>query len=322
MAFQPYTDPNYAYPGAVADLGGNLGDASTLTETQPGSRLAVYQIGDYAYPLLAPVPHVEAILFTFADGTETITAYRTAAGRTVPVRGQIDVYAVGGVNIIDWQAPAGIPVTYRAEQFDSDGNSLGYGAPFSTQLDFDGMWVHNPFDPAGAVRVTPASGTAATIPRPTPGDTYRAAGSGLAVTIYGQRQGVTEAPFSFFTFTEEDGNKVRVMLGDPYTSPSTPPLLVIRTGTDQRTMRFPQPFIAGVDLTETPVDAETGGTIIRWDGTATEIPDPAPALVAALIDLDDLDASYATLDDLDAAYQTLFEIDRDYTLAGAAPEET
>lgn len=318
MAFQPYTDPDYAYPGAIPLVGGNLGDATDLPETSPGSRLAAYEVGDYAYPSLLPVPHVEMTIFDLDPATVTITVYRTADSRVMPVPGQINVYAVGGRNIVDWEAPFGIPLSYRAEQFDADGNSIGYTTPSITQLDVDATYVQNPFDPAHAVAVTILAAAGATLPRPTPTNVYYPAGSGVAVVISGQRQGLTDVAIPFLTETEDAAAAVRAMFGDAYTTPSLPPVIVIRTAAGQN-LRLPQPFYASIpEPVETPLDTRFGGSVTRWDCTATEARRPAPALIGTVLSYADIDATYPTWAAADSAYSSYLDRDRDYSLAGTA----
>lgn len=320
VAFQPdpATDGLY-FPSGQMPYGDATYAVTGLTETPPNSDLYAFEVGDYAYPSYFPVPHIELTLFTLDPATVTVTVYRTVKGRTIPVRGQINVYAVGGRNVVDWEAPFGITVSYRAEQFDIDGNSLGFTSPTSTVLDMDQPWIQNVFDPAHGVQITMAGGAAQTISRPVPADVYYPSGSGLAVAITGQRQGVTDIDVSFLTRTEDEADKVRAMFGDPYSSPTVPPVVCIRTGAGQN-MRLPQPFYALIrDPGEQGLDTPSGGSLTRWDCTATEVAPPAPQLVGAVLTYEDFDAVYpATYASEDAAYSTYLEADRDYTIAGTA----
>jgi hypothetical protein len=322
VAFQPAPTDGLYYPSALLEVAPGVYNPADLVENPAGSGLYDFQVGDYAYPSLIPVPHIEATLFTFDPATVTITVYRTAAHRTMPVRGQVNVYAVGGRNVVDWEAPFGIPITYRAEQFDAEGNSLGFTAAFSTQLDVNDTWIQNVFDPIAAVQVTMSGTAAGTIRRPNQVDLYYPSGSGLPVAISGQRQGVTETDVSFLTFTETDADKVRGYFGDPYGSPSVPPVVCIRVGANQN-MRLPRPFYAVIaDPGEQPLDTASGGALTRWDCTATEVAPPAPVLVAAVLTYEDFDAVYPdTYESEDAAYSSYLEADRDYSIAGTAGEQ-
>lgn len=318
MAFQPFnTDEGLYYPSSLTPVGPGLYSVAGLPAA--GDRLYGIEVGDYAYPALTPIPHVELTIFDLDPDCVTVTVYRTVKTRTLPVRGQVGVYAVGGRNVVDWEAPFGVPLTYRAEQFDADGVSLGYTPAFTTRLDVPDTWVQNPFDPASAQPVTVLTGAAATLPSPTPTDVYYASGSGIAVGISGQRQGLSGVPVPFLTDTEDAADAVRGMFGDPYTSPSVPPILVIRTGAGQN-LRLPQPFYALIpEPIETPLDTHLGGSATRWDCAATEVAPPAPALVAAVLSYADIDAAYGTYAAMDAAYASYLERDRDYSLIGGAP---
>lgn len=317
MALQPDPAlPGFFYPSSLTPVAPHVYATDGLDEDPPGSHLYLFETGDYAYPSLVPVPHTEMTIFDLDDRTITITVYRTAKGRTMPVRGQIGVYAVGGVNVTDWEAPFGVPLTYQAQQFDADGTKLGYTRPFTTQLDVDGTWVHNVFNPASAVPVTPAGTAFSSLKRSIPGDLYWASGSGVATAISGQRRGLEDVDVSFLTFDLPTADKVDLMFGDPYASPSVPPVLCIRTGAKQRS-RLPQPFFAYIpDPTQVPLDLANGGELIRWECAATEVAPPAAALVTSVLTYDDIDGAYATYAAMDAAYSTYLERDRDYSLVG------
>lgn len=321
MGFQPFNDAEkLLYPSGQPQI--SAGIYSTGLLPSAGDRLYSFVIGDFAYPSLYPIPHVEMTLFTFQPGTVNITVYRTVGRRTMPVRGQIKVYAVGGRNVVDWEAPFGVTLNYRAEQFDIDGNSLGFTGSTSTYLDVKQTWVHNPFDPVNAVPVQMLSGASATLPRPIPTETYWAVGSGPAVGISSQRHGLTDVPVPFFTRSEVDANKVRDMFGDPYESPSVPPVLVIRTGAGLN-MGLPQPFFALIpEPVETPINAPSGQYDIQWDCSATEVAPPAPALVAAALTYADLDAAFDTYAARDAYASSYLAIDRAYEFTGLSGDNT
>lgn len=314
---RPFNTAEKLYdPSGQIPFGPGIYDVLGLTGV--GDRLYTFQVGDYAYPAYTPIPHVELTIFTLDPATVTITVSRTVKSRTMPVRGQINVYAVGGRNVVDWEAPFGVPLTYRAEQFDADGNSLGFTSPFTTQLDVDVTWMHNVFNPAQGVTITPAADWASSLSRKIPADMYWPSGGGLATAVFGQRQGLIDAPIPFLTFTEEDADTVRDMFGDPYVSPSIAPVVCIRTAAGKN-MRLPLPFYAAIaDPVEVPLNTGQGGSLTRWECTGTEVNPPAPALIAALLSLADIDASYPTLAAIDAHYGTMFDIDRDYSLSGTA----
>jgi hypothetical protein len=318
MAFQP--DANayglYLIPSNL-QLAGEFFSVDGLTEDPAGTGLYAFDVGDYAYPVQTPSPHVEMTLFELDDDCVTISLFRTVGRRTMPVRGMDHVYAIGGVNVVDWEAPAGIDLTYWAEQYNADGEFIATTNPSTTRLDFEGTWVHNPLDPAGAVHVRLGRGAASKIPRGQDSELAWFDGSGIATAVTGQRHGVTDTPITFYTLTDADSDKVNEMLGDPYNGPSGPMILCIRPGTGENT-RWPKPFFALVDLEEQPVTQPSGGQVTRWEGTGTEVEPPAVVLVAPVLTYDDFAAFYATYDDIEAAYGTYLEMERDYRLAGYA----
>jgi hypothetical protein len=318
MAFQPDTvDGLYLIPPNYPIVNGFYSVDALNDEDPAGTGLYTFDVGDFAYPVLTPVPHVEMTIFALDDGTATISLFRTVGRRTMPVRGMDHVYAVGGVNVVDWEAPFGVELTYWAEQYDIDGNFIATTTPSVTRLDVFDTWVHNPLDPAGAVKVKLGRGAAAKIVRAQDADLAWFDGSGIGTAVTGQRHGVTDTPVVFYTLTDADSDQVNEMLGDPYNGPSGPMILCIRPGANENT-RWPKPFFALVALDEIPVSQPAGKQITRWEGTGTEVEPPAVVLVAPVLTYDDLDARWGTYDAMDAAYGTYLERDRDYSLAGYA----
>ena len=56
----------------------------------------------------------------------SITAYRIVEGVSFSVRTAIRLYSVGGTVFVDAEVPVGTSVSYRAQQYDSNGNELGF----------------------------------------------------------------------------------------------------------------------------------------------------------------------------------------------------
>ena len=106
-----------------------------------------------AYVDAAPCPRVEVFFPSLAAGTATVTVYRLAAGREHRVRGAVKAPTGGTLTRIDFEVPFGIPVTYRAEQFNAAGLSLGFTDSTSITVAVTDSWMHNPLNPAGSVRV-------------------------------------------------------------------------------------------------------------------------------------------------------------------------
>lgn len=76
----------------------------------------------------APCPRVEVFFPSFDVGTVSVTVYRFAGGREFQVRGAVRAATAGALSRVDFEVPFNEPVSYRAEQFDAAGVSLGFTA--------------------------------------------------------------------------------------------------------------------------------------------------------------------------------------------------
>src|SRR5690606_14330069 len=74
----------------------------------------------------APCPRVEVFFGDFDPGATHVIVTRLAAGREFRMRGAVLAATAGSFSRIDFEAPFSVPVTYRAEQFDENGVSLGF----------------------------------------------------------------------------------------------------------------------------------------------------------------------------------------------------
>lgn len=263
----------------------------------------------------SPVPNVLVVLDDVDPATLVVNLYRIADGRTYLVRGGIRKYAVGGTSVVDWEAPFGVPITYRAEMFsDADATQLiGYTSGTETFLDVREAWFHQPLSPSLAFSPTMLWGTGLDRTRSTPGDLVYTQGAEVASWVGGQRQGLTDVPFALLT--DRDGaDEMQAVFGRYGTNQSA--VLCIRTPVD---MRIPRTFFAVVQqVKETSLNRPGVGEAVQFDFTATEARPPAPGLVAAALRRMDIDATYPTRDQRVAAYLTRLDRDSDFSLAGVA----
>lgn len=87
-----------------------------------------------------PCPRVEVFFPSFDAGTARVTVYRLSGGREFQVRGAVNAVTAGSLSRIDFEVPLNVEVSYRAEQFDAAGVSLGF-TPTTTLGDQYGPWV-------------------------------------------------------------------------------------------------------------------------------------------------------------------------------------
>lgn len=267
-------------------------------------------------PQGSPVPSIQVVLDDVDPATVVVNLYRIADGRTAMVRGGIRKYAVGGTSVVDWEAPFGVPVTYRAEMFsDADATqSLGFTDSSVTTLDVTDTWVHQPLNPGLSVRAMRLQGTANEQIRVTPGDLVYAQGAELATWIGGQRRGLSSSPWDLLVESTTDADRMQAVFGSYGSSQSA--VVCIRTPPPMRVPRTL--YLAVAELHELDVDIPVGGSAVRYQFTGTEARPPAPGLVAAALRRIDIDVTYATRDQRAAAYLTRLERDSDFTLAGVA----
>jgi hypothetical protein len=264
----------------------------------------------------APVERVEVTVTEILPEAVYVDIYRLAEGRTMLVRGGVRVYAVGGVTVIDFEAPFGIPITYRAEMFaDQDGTaSLGFTGSADAFLDVATTCVHQPLSPQLAVWPERLSATAEDVTRSTPGELVYSEGATVGTWLGQQRRGVEGLKFDLLTRTRGDADTFQAMLGGY--GPSHVAVLCIRTPPP---MRIPRQFFGTVsELHEIAVNVRSGGEMVRFEFESDEALPPAPGLVTAILTRDDVDAAYPTREARAAAYLTRLDRDRDYSLSGLA----
>lgn len=148
--FEPNTETVETPPGS------GLYSTGTLVETPLGSGLYAFTVALPSPPDItphtdyAPVPRVDVLFDNLPFGAVYVTVFQISAEGTIPVRSAIRSFAAGGYFITDYEVPLGIPVSYRAEQFDAAGNSMGFTDTATTQVDIPvGVAVfQDPLEPA------------------------------------------------------------------------------------------------------------------------------------------------------------------------------
>lgn len=265
----------------------------------------------------SPAPRVEVYFSSFAAGTATVTVFRLTQGRESVVRGAVRQPTAGAFTRVDNEIPFNIPVTYRAEMFDSAGVSLGFTEPATVTVPCADTWIHNPLDPRSAVKVKLGSGTAGRVSRPTPGVVTRPLGRRVGVVLSEPRGGVVGLPIDIRTVTDADADRVQALTGG-YTS-NTVPVVCLRLGlTDQR-MRVPQPlFLSALHVDEIDINHQwvgDGGELAHTF-VGDEVSPPTPGLYVALLRYKDVAARYATYKAMQADNLTYGALSRRYDLAG------
>lgn len=292
----------------------------------------------------APCPRVEVFFEDFTPGTSHVTVYRLAGGREFQVRGAVMAPTGGTLTRIDFEAPFNVSVTYRAEQFDAAGISLGFTpsttlgdvleglapedslapAPdlppsvmtVGTGLISDDAWMHNPLNPQGSVRVTLLNSAVRSLSRRVPGEVSYPLGRRVGVMLSEPRRGLSGAVFDVFAETHSEADRVQEMIGSY--AISAVPVICVRVGL-KNPMRVSMPLFLGVnDIPEEDVSVRYGGeeTVQRIEGD--EVSPPIPGLFIPLLTRADLNAFFATRADLNAGGLRRVDLNRRYDLAGVA----
>lgn len=264
-----------------------------------------------------PGPRVLVAFPSLASGTQTVNVYRTAEGRTFKVRGGVNLFAVGGASVMDFECPVGVTASYQAEQFNAAGTSLGFTDQASTTIPAsvvpDSSWVivHQPLSPALSILGQLDGDTAADVVNTVPGSLATPEGGTVPLWIGGQRLGVSNMRLSVVAQSYADADEFRSMFGDYNTN--FPAIVCVRTIPP---VRFPRLLFAAVAELHETTDYING--LVTFGLTVTEAAPPSPGLILPTLRRIDIDAAYATRDAMDAAYATRFAEDSDYSLAGLA----
>lgn len=310
MAITPSTSPG-VYSSDSATPTGTAGVYTMSGGTSSGTGVYTFPADVLTtYTDFGPVPRVLINITGLASGTQTVNVLRTSEGREMEVRGGVNLYAVGGVAVMDYEVPPGVS-SYRAEQFDVNGTSLGFLTLGSiTMPDF--TCIHQPLSPVLAVQPRGIlMDSANDFSHPSPGNTVWPEGATVGRIIGGQRRGLVGTKLHIRLNTLTDMDAMASMFGG-YTQ-DFPSVLCIRT---PAVLRIPRLLFAGcLD----PHEVITGvNALLTYDLTVDEVAPPYPGLILPLLRREDLNAAYTTRAAMNAAYATRLELNTDYSKAGLA----
>lgn len=267
------------------------------------------------YSDAAPCPRVEVFFPSFDAGTATVTVYRLSGGQERQVRGAVGAPTGGTFTRIDFEVPFNIPVTYRAEQFNASGVSLGFTPAAVVTVVSAETWMHNPLNPEGATVVFFGDDDGWSVSRPTPGVVSRPRGRRVGVVLSEPRQGVTGLALMVRTSSDDGADRVQAMCGDA----GLPPVLCIRMGVQDQRLRVPQPlFLSALNVSEVDMTTRWGGSEMVHAVEGDEVDPPIPGLFVPLLTRADLNAAFVTRTAMNAGGLTRSDLNRRYDLAGTA----
>lgn len=163
-----------------------------------------------------PSPRVEVLVAAgeLNVATSTLTVKQISDAGEFDVREGVRVPAAGGVFVVDYEPPLGIPVTYQAEQFDAAGVSLGLTGAATTTVLVDQVMVvmQDPLAPLRAVRVEPLRGFAGVLRRTRESQLYRAGFRTLA--LMGEQSLLEQVPLQVWTATKAEADALEEVLDE------------------------------------------------------------------------------------------------------------
>lgn len=263
----------------------------------------------------APCPRVEVVVTDIHPNATTVTLFRSAGSRELPVRGALNAIVDSALTRIDFEVPFGVDAAYRVQMFDSTGASMGYSTATTVNLDVQETWVHNPLDAWSSAVVAFDEGAARSIQRPFEGEVVWPQGRTVGVVLGGQRRGIQDVVLDVRADTA-NADKLQAMFGSY--GERTTPVICFRIGSRDR-VRLPRPFFAGVlTLDERDMNYVLGGDLVTVGMTGSEVDPPTPALVVPLLTRADLNAYYPTRAALNADNVSRLAVNRRYDLAGTS----
>jgi hypothetical protein len=267
-----------------------------------------------------PNPGVRVLVTfaTLATGTQTINVYRTAEGRQFKVRGGVNLFAVGGATVMDYEAPVGVAASYQAEQFNSSGTSLGFTDSTSVTISASSVFadtsqaiIHQPLSPTLSIIANLDASTAGDLQNVNPGTLVYAEGATVGTWIGGQRQGVSNMTLTVEARSFADADEFRSMFGG-YSS-DFPAVVCVRTAPPAR---IPRVLFAAVDALHESTDYVN--SLVTFNLVVNEVAPPAPGLFIPTLRREDIDAAFTTRAARAAAYATRIQRDSDFSKAGLA----
>lgn len=246
---------------------------------------------------MAPSPRVR-VSFAAAElsaSVATVSVVQISSAGEFPVRGATGINAAGGAVVIDYEAPLGVPVSYRAEQFDAAGVSLGLTASASVQLNISpgDVIVQDFLAPKKAVRVDAHSSFGGEVRTSRTATRYRAGGNTLV--LMGEVGLAEQVPLTVNTRTLAAADTLESVLAEG--------TVLIRSMPG--VLRIPQLLYCAIpEVSQVPMDVQWGGEWVRWDLVGDEVSRPTMSVVEPVFTYDLYRGTYATYAAAKAAYPT------------------
>lgn len=162
----------------------------------------------------APAARVVVNLTAVPAGTVKAQLHRRYDDVDSIVPGADGIQATSGFVRTDYYAPLGVPVTYQAELFDTNGASLGFSPSATTTLDVpdSSAWLSSPTDPSLVVRVEMDDEAGSSLTRDIVSTVHQI--GGRKILIAEDDYGLTNVPMSFWVDDLDDARTVDAIVRD------------------------------------------------------------------------------------------------------------
>lgn len=283
-------------------------------ETSPGSGIFSFPMGPAFEVTTTAKPPTAVLTFDAEDlpgSTHTIVVTRSYGNVTETLRDAWNRFAAGGAVLTDSEIPVGVPVTYQAQAFDTDGTPLGSTGTVTTQIDSDieHAWFSDPLNPTLVVEVEMKLDFADTLTRTRQVQTYQV-GNRL-VALLGAQGKLDNIALRVQTKSIEDADLLAQILAS--TS------VLVRTAPPIRLPRLL--YVVVPTVNEIAQDIQVGGEWVFWDLVGQEVSATTLDILVPVVTWQSfLDAfPGATWADVIAFYagKTWFDVIKEFSAGGA-----
>lgn len=251
-----------------------------------------------AWDSMDPSPRVDILFASFATGTATVTVLQLSVDGETVVRNAERIFASGGAFVTDYEVPLGVPVQYRAEQFNSAGTSLGFTAASSVQIDIDPSMAvfQDPLHPARAVLVEAKADFAGELVEERAVQLQNIGTETIA--LMGPMGLLSNIPLNVQTKSLEAAAALRTVLLQTQ--------ILVRTM--PRPVLIPRCLHVVVPQTRrVPVDVHYGGEWVQAPITGHEVTRSTLPIIVPVVDYARYNGGFATYADFNAAYSSYLD---------------
>ncbi len=248
----------------------------------------------------SPTPRCRITFGELPVGAELADIYRyTDSGSQIVPNGE-KIGAAGGLSIVDYYAPLGSTVQYRAHAFDADENDLGFSPANAGLIPiYDVTIVQSPSDPTIFATVEMVDTAASDLVNPVNGQTYNLGDRRLVITETTQM--LSGVDMGFYTSDDEQYAAVLALVKNDngqicYRTP--PPMLV------------PRVFYTWGQPHRQEFNRPRGLEDVQWINTVDEVSPPAANVIASANTFLPYETFFPTFAAFEAAYQNFLDAEQ------------